>query len=116
MDARRILLVEDEALVALYTANVLKNAGYEVVGPANSLDSALRLARSEPLDAAVLDVNIAGTNVWPVAGILSERHIGFVFLTGFSSDLDVPQTLQAAPRVAKPFRRQALLEALATIF
>ena len=90
MKSSRILLVEDEALIAMDTEDALVDAGYAVVGPADRLDTALALARAAPIDAAVLDVNLAGSMVWPVATALQQRGIPYVLLTGFGAYLDAP--------------------------
>ncbi len=115
MNGLRVLLVEDEALIALHTQDVLCEGGYEVVGPADRLDEALDLARSEQLHAAVLDVNLAGEFVWPVADILFERGIGFLLLTGFGFRLGVPASCIGAPRLTKPLSPDDLLAAMVTI-
>ena len=112
MRPKRILLVEDEALVALAAEDALLDAGYVVVGPADRLESALFLAESEELDAAVLDVNLAGVYVWPVADALDARSVPFVLLTGFGKGLDLPPSCQRHPVIAKPLKPQDLLVAL----
>ena len=112
---RRVLLVEDEMLIALDTEEFLAEAGYTVIGPAMSVGEAQRLAEGETLDAAVLDVNLGGTYVWPLAEQLFARGVPFVLLTGFGSSLVVPPDLQRAPRLGKPFRREALLEVLSSL-
>jgi DNA-binding response OmpR family regulator len=112
MRPKRILLVDDEALVALAAEDALVEAGYCVVGPADRLESALRLAETEALDAAVLDVNLAGVFVWPVADALNARGVPFVLLTGFGKALDLPPSCQRAPVLAKPNKPQELVAAL----
>jgi DNA-binding response OmpR family regulator len=109
---KRILLVEDEFLIALDTMDVLTQAGYEVVGPATSLERAHGLIECEVFDAAVLDVNLGGTYVWPVAERLADRGVPVVLLTGFGNGLQVPAKLQASPRLGKPLRENELLEAI----
>jgi DNA-binding response OmpR family regulator len=92
---QRILLVEDEPLVAWTLARALRSFGCEVVGPAYDLTQAELLSR-EPLDGAVLDVNLGDNKVFPVADILAEREIPFCFVTGYGvaglrpGDLDRP--------------------------
>jgi DNA-binding response OmpR family regulator len=110
-----VLLVEDEALIALHTEEVLSEAGYAVVGPATTLDAALAHARAAPLAAAVLDVNLDGSAVWPVAALLRERGIGFVLLSGFSGPALVPAVHRGAPCLTKPFDEEALVAAVADI-
>jgi DNA-binding response OmpR family regulator len=111
----RILLVEDEALIALDTQDVLESAGYTVVGPADRVDRALALAAAWPIDAAVLDVNLAGVQVWPVAESLHQRGIPFLLLSGLATTSAVPANCAKAPRVSKPIMSKELLEALAAI-
>lgn len=114
-DTRRILLVEDEILIALDTSDVLTAAGYEVIGPATSLQAALALAEREPLHGAVLDVYLAGKYVWPAAEKLAERRVPFVLLTGFGAGLDVPVEFTAAPRLGKPIDGPGLIRALGAV-
>jgi DNA-binding response OmpR family regulator len=115
MSAKRVLLVEDEALIALYIEETLTDAGYDVVGPADRLEAALDLAANEALDGAVLDVNLDGVAVWPLATLLRERGIPFIFLTGFGGGLSPPADCRDAPCVGKPFKEDVLLETLAGI-
>jgi CheY-like chemotaxis protein len=112
---RRILLVEDDALLALDTQDVLTDAGYDVVGPAATLARALVFAETAPLSGAVLDVNLNGLNVWPVAEALHKRGIPFVLLTGFGADLEKPPYCAREPHLHKPVVPQLLVEALAGI-
>ncbi len=112
----RILLVEDEALIALETRDILENAGYKVVAFADRLDGALAAAASEVLDGAVLDVNLAGVAAWPVAEALRQRGIPFIFLTGLFSGSDIPASCARAPLLSKPIMPPALIDALAALF
>lgn len=111
-DGKRILLIEDEALIALDTIDALSGAGYEVVGPAASLSTAVAKAQSERIDGAVLDVNLGGVYVWPAAEVLAGRGIPFVIMTGFGAALDVPPAFAAVPRLGKPLEPRSLLDAL----
>jgi DNA-binding response OmpR family regulator len=110
--AKRILLVDDEALVALAAEDILISEGYSVVGPADRLESALRLAKNEALDGAVLDINLAGVYVWPVADALYARGVPFVLLTGFGKGLDLPASCRRIPILTKPVRPPELAAAL----
>ncbi|WP_296600652.1 response regulator [Phenylobacterium sp.] len=80
---RRILVVDDEPLVAMLIEDLLRDEGVEVVGPASSLAQALELAGDPGLDGALLDVNLAGEFVYPVAEILRARDVPFAFVTGY---------------------------------
>ena len=85
---RRILVVEDSYLVAQELTELLEREGADVVGPVSTVYDAERLAReASHLDAAVLDVNIRGEMVWPVADTLSRRHVRLVFATGYAAAL-----------------------------
>ena len=107
-----VLVVEDEALVALDVAAVLRGAGCAVVGPVGRLDAALKLAQEERLDAAVLDVNLGGPMVFPVAEALRARGVPFIFLTGYDEGF-LPPALRNERRVAKPLQPADLIAALA---
>jgi len=108
----RVLVVEDEALVAMHVETILTEAGCEVVGPAASIDQALRLCAQE-LDAAVLDMNLAGAMSYSVADALAAAHVPFLWLTGHSPSV-LPQRHRDRPLVAKPYLASVLLEALST--
>jgi two-component sensor histidine kinase/CheY-like chemotaxis protein len=112
LSGRRILVVEDEALIAGQIESLLVGQGCLVSGPVRGLDNALALARSEPLDAAILDVNLSGSPSEAVANALRERAIPFVVLTGYA-DSGLPVAFRGAPVVAKPFDEQALVSLLA---
>jgi DNA-binding response OmpR family regulator len=109
----RVLVVDDEALIALNTRDVLADGNHTVIGPAYRLETALVFARNEPLDAAVLDINLAGAEVWPVAHVLARRGIAFLLLSGCDSALEVPQGFWRAPRLSKPYTEAELLAAVA---
>ena len=82
-DAPRVLVVEDEAMVAMMLEDMLLDLGCEIVGPAASLQAGLHLARTAAFEAAVLDVNLAGEKAFPIADALAERGIPFVYATGY---------------------------------
>jgi PAS domain S-box-containing protein len=105
---QRVLVVEDEALVAMELARVLTAAGAVVVGPVGTITEAMDLVDAALIDRAVLDVNLGGQPVTPVALALARRHIPFVYLTGYQ-DPDV----DGGPVLRKPVATSALLGALA---
>ncbi len=110
---RRILVVEDEMMIAMLIDDVLKEAGCHVVGPMPRLGPALQAASTEPrLDGALLDINLAGELVSPVADRLIERGVPFVFLTGYGWHM-LPERFHSRPLVTKPCRRDLLLATLA---
>jgi DNA-binding response OmpR family regulator len=103
----RVLVVEDEAIIALAIEDMLAELGFEVVGPALTLSEAERLASVEALDAAVLDINLDGKSSEPVARALCDRRIPFCFSTGYES-ADVPGGFEAVPLLRKPYRSESL--------
>jgi PAS domain S-box-containing protein len=83
---RRILLVEDESLIAMAMGQSLRELGFEVVGPFGTVGEALAAVESEPIDGAILDVNLAGEMAYPIAHMLQSRKVPFVFMTGYGSE------------------------------
>lgn len=98
---RRVLVVEDEALVAFYLASILQDLGCAVVGPAQTLSEGLSLARSDGLDAALLDLNLRGHSSWPIAELLRDRGVPFVIVSGYAG-LDPAKEAVAAAVLSKP--------------
>ena len=103
----RVLLVEDQMIVAIEIEDFLRRLGCVVVGPVGTLESALRLAREAALDAAVLDVSLDSEKVFPVAEELQTRGIPFIFATGYGESV-LPEKWQDQRRLGKPFKRQEL--------
>ncbi len=101
-EGRRVLVVEDEMTIALMIEEMLLDLGVQVIGPESRLDAALRLAAEATLDAAILDVNIRGGNSYPVADILAERGIPFVFCSGYN-DWALEERHRERPRLNKPY-------------
>jgi DNA-binding response OmpR family regulator len=108
-DGRRVLVVEDEFLAGLTTIDFLESIGCEVVGPVARLAHALDLARSEPLDAALLDINLGDDMVWPVAKILQLKKVPLLFLSAFSQLNVLPEPFAGVPSLAKPLEPGRLL-------
>jgi PAS domain S-box-containing protein len=105
---QRVLIVEDEAVVAMELTRVLTAAGAKVVGPAGTIEEALVLLDDQPIDRALLDVNLGGRLITPVARALARRRIPFVYLTGYQEpDVD------DGPILRKPVAASILLGALA---
>ncbi|MGO9547211.1 MAG: response regulator [Rhodomicrobium sp.] len=112
---KRVLVVEDEMLIALDTVDELKSAGCTVLGPVLRLAAAIPLALTEQIDAAVLDVNLAGQYVWPVAEALAGRAVPFIFVTGFGNALEFPPAFASVSRLDKPIRPGAVTRTLASL-
>lgn len=110
----RILIVEDEMLVAMNIEDMLLDLGHEVSGMAGRLDTALALASEGSFDAAMLDVNLAGQQSFPVADLLAERNIPFLFATGYGLQ-GIEERHRGRPVLQKPFRMSDLGEALAAL-
>ena len=98
---RRILLAEDEWLIAEEMRLNLEKAGATVVGPVASVGAALSLIESDQIDIAFLDVSLRGQKVFPVAEVLAARGIPVLFTTGYG-EMDLPAQWRSAPRCEKP--------------
>ena len=107
----RILIVEDEMLVAMNIEDMLLALGHEVAGIASRLAPALALAAECEIDVAMLDVNLAGEPSFAVADILDRRGIPYLFATGYGRDGIAP-AYRAAPVLQKPFRSGELRDAI----
>ena len=103
----RVLVVEDDMMIAVIIEEALQNLGCVVVGPVGKLDAALRLANDEVLDAAILDVTIRGGETFPVAERLQARGVPFALASGYG-DWALPDAYQNQPRLTKPFTVQDL--------
>ena len=115
LDGCRILVAEDNALLVLDIADALSDAGAEIVGPAVSVQSAVFLARSEPLDGGVLDVTLRGGDVFPIARILADQGKGIVFLTGMLDTSALEEDWPAAKILTKPSLPQDLIQATVAV-
>jgi DNA-binding response OmpR family regulator len=111
---RRVLIVEDETVIAMILEEVLGMLDCDVVGPASKLEIAIGLAREEPIDAAVLDVTIRGGQVFPVADILLGRGIPFLLSSGYG-EWALPAAFQRIPRLQKPFTINEAVKAIRAV-
>jgi DNA-binding response OmpR family regulator len=110
----KVLIVEDEFLVASLIEDMLVLAGCVVFGPISRLAPAIDAANNEACDVAVLDINLAGQWSYPVAEALSRRNVPFVFVTGYGPNA-MPAQFASRPRVHKPFKMNELLTVLASM-
>ena len=107
----RVLVVEDEMMVSMLIEDMLGDLGCVVIGPASRLDEAMELARSTEIDCAVLDVNLGGEPIFPLADLLRERGAPFAFATGYG-DAGLRDVDRGAPVLQKPFREGDLARVL----
>jgi CheY-like chemotaxis protein len=110
-----VLMVEDSAPVAAEIAGLIEELGCRVVGPAASLDEAERFMAEHELDAAVLDINLNGVKVYPLADQLRARRVPFIFITGYEPAYALHERFGDVPCLAKPVQRFAVSSALAQI-
>lgn len=113
MSGMTVLVVEDDFIVAYDMQIMLEEQGARVLGPATSLAEALALLARERPTIAVLDVNLNGEHVFPVADALRAQDVPFVFATAYADDDRLfPQSTRAAPRLAKPVLPNVLMAQL----
>ena len=103
----RVLLVEDEALVAMMIQETMTEFGFQVIGPVSTASEALAAARNSQFEAAVLDINLGDGMVYTVAEILSKRGVPFVFVTGYDAE-SVDSRFTGVPVLQKPIERNML--------
>ncbi len=115
LTGRRILVVEDDILIAMLIEEILQDLGCVIVGPVATLDAALRLAGDEALDAAVLDVTIRGGQIYPAAERLLARGIPFILASGYG-DWALPEAFRNMPRLTKPFTARDIEEKMKLLF
>ncbi len=112
LTGRRILIVEDESLVAMLLETILEDMGCETVGPAGTVDDAMAiLDEGTAFDGALLDVNVAGREVFPVAAALKANGVPFVFSTGYGEG-GLPDQWRGQATIQKPFTEEAVKSAL----
>ena len=104
---RRVLVIEDESMVMMLLQDMLEDIGCEVVDSASRLEEAIGKARSLSFDVAILDVNLNGERTYPIAEVLAERGVRFVFATGYGVG-NLPPDFIGRPVLQKPFQQQDL--------
>ncbi len=109
---RRILVVEDQFLIAMEIQDYLERAGAIVAGPVGRVDRAVSKAKEEILDAALLDIDLNGERCWPIADVLARRAIPFAFTTGFETSIVMPERFAGRPVLSKPYREEEILAVL----
>jgi PAS domain S-box-containing protein len=107
VNGNRVMVVEDEALVAMVVSDAMTEIGYQVVGPFSRPPDAIAAVKDGNIAAAVLDINLAGTLVYPVAEELTSRGIPFVFVTGYGIE-SIDKRFADIPVLQKPIERETL--------
>jgi CheY-like chemotaxis protein len=107
----RVLVVEDEYLIRMLLEDMLADLGYGVAAAVGSIAEASQIAAQGDFGAAILDVNLDGQEIYPVADILSERKLPFIFVTGYG-ERTLPERYRNRPTLQKPFQAEQLEAAL----
>jgi CheY-like chemotaxis protein len=108
----RILVVEDEYLIRMLMEDMLADLGYDLAAAVGTMAEASEQAASNHFDLAVLDVNLDGIEIFPVADILAKRGVPFVFVTGYGEG-SLPEKYRGRPALQKPFQSEQLKSTLA---
>jgi DNA-binding response OmpR family regulator len=113
--AKRVLIVEDDVLLAMHLEDLLIALGQEVVGQATRIDMEMELARECDIDFEVLVIIVAGTKSFPVADVLRQRGIPFAFATGYGAE-GVMDGYRNYPALQKPYAQEDLERTIAQVF
>lgn len=108
---KKVLIVEDEALIAMLFEDILEDTACQIVGPAMNVRQAMELAGTAEIDVAVLDVNLNGESSFPVAALLRSRGVPLIFSSGYGSQ-GLPPEWQDRPTLPKPFTSDEVVGAL----
>ena len=111
---KAVLIVEDEALIAMLFEDILEDVACRIVGPAMNVRQAMELAQAAEIDVAVLDVNLNGEPSFPVAALLESRGVPLVFSSGYGSQ-GLPAEWQGRPTLPKPFTSDEVVDTLARV-
>lgn len=115
VQGKRVLVVEDSGLTADEIVFGLEDLGCFAVGPVATIDQARDLLQHTQVDCALLDVNLDGVYVFPLAETLLQRRIPFILTTGYGAS-HLPEQYRAVPQLEKPFSDEELAKALAALF
>ncbi|MDB5485556.1 MAG: hypothetical protein JWR73_1424 [Tardiphaga sp.] len=106
-----VFLVEDEVMIRMMVADMLEELGYSVAAEAGELADAIRLAETTEFDIAILDVNVNGKVISPVADVIQKRGRPFIFATGYGAQ-GLPEEFRDRPTLQKPFQMDTLAKVL----
>lgn len=106
-----VFLVEDEVMIRMMVADMLEELGYTVAAEAGEINEAIRLAESTEFDIAILDVNVNGKVISPVASVIEARNRPFIFATGYGAQ-GLPEEFRERPTLQKPFQMETLAKVL----
>jgi ActR/RegA family two-component response regulator len=109
---KRVLIVEDDNILAMNLVEELAAAGAKAIGPSGTVDGALKAIKNADVDGAIVDINLGGNAAFPVADALADRHIPFVFATGYLVAGYIPARHVNVPRLEKPTPPGAICSAL----
>ena len=111
LDGMRVLVVEDDYFIADEICNALRAHGAEVIGPSPDVEQGRRLSRTQPIDCAVLDINLQGDLAFSLASELRQRGTPAIFATGYDDSV-LPEEFHGVVRLEKPVNLRALLQAV----
>jgi DNA-binding response OmpR family regulator len=111
LSGRSVFLVEDEVMIRMMVADMLEELGYKVAAEAGDITEALRLADATQFDIAILDVNVNGKVISPVADLIKAKGCPFIFATGYGSS-GLPEQYRDRPALQKPFQLDALAKTI----
>jgi CheY-like chemotaxis protein len=112
--APSVLVVEDEYLIRMLLEDMLDELGYGVIAAVGTISEARQVATNGEFNAAILDVNLDGQEIYPVADILTTRGLPFVFVTGYG-ERSLPEPYRGRPALQKPFQAEQLKRTLAEL-
>ena len=116
LPGKRVLIVEDHPVLAFDIQDLVTEAGAQSIGPALDLDTGMDLARNEKIDAALLDIDIAGEFVWPVAEELRRNNVPMIFISSQCETREFPIHFRDHRCIDKPVIRSQVIESLAGTF
>ncbi len=116
LSGQRILIAEDESLIALELETALQELGCEVLGPVSRVEDVLQQVQTGRPDGALLDVNLRGKQIFEVLPRLIEMRLPFIIASGYNDVTLFPEEFRSAPRISKPFDGQTLRQACERVF